>query len=341
MINLIDRYIAEVGRYLPEKNRSDIEAEIRSMVEDMLEERGGDAKSAGDKVIAETLEELGDPKLLAAKYAPPKRYLIGPGWYEIYLQTLQRVLYIVLPIFAVVTFILSMAKAPLDFVDALGNAFGGAFGVGVQIFFWITVVFILLERSDEVPDTSLERHPKKWTVAQLPEFPGKRQISVGETVTNIVMELFVLLWIFLPMFQDRLQGDFSNVPFLNPGLRNVWLPVFVVLMVLSLILEVFKLKIGKWTPALTTSNVVLCLVSIIYIVLLVTTQQVINPEFLKTLDPEQIARLKDVSTWATWSVNITTVIIVGILLWDMVNSILMARKLNEQPGMVVAKKNVS
>ena len=38
-MNLIDRYIAEVGRHLPEKDRSDIEAEIRSMMEDMLEER--------------------------------------------------------------------------------------------------------------------------------------------------------------------------------------------------------------------------------------------------------------------------------------------------------------
>jgi hypothetical protein len=131
------------------------------------------------------------------------------------------------------------------------------------------------------------------------------------------------------------------VPFINPVLWNVWLPVFVVLMILNLILDVFKLKIGKWTPALTTANVILCLGSIVYIVALVTTQQVINPEFLRTLDPEQITRLRDVSTWAVWSVNITAAIIVGILLWDIVHSIQMARKLNEQPGMAVLKENVS
>ena len=64
-MNLIDRYVDEVGRHLPEKDRSDIEAEIRSMVEDMLEERGHQPKSADDKSIAATLEDLGDPKLLA------------------------------------------------------------------------------------------------------------------------------------------------------------------------------------------------------------------------------------------------------------------------------------
>jgi hypothetical protein len=340
-MNLIDKYISEVGRYLPEKNRSDIEAEIRSMVEDMLEERGGQAESANEKMIVETLEELGDPKLLAAKYAPPRRYLIGPGWYEVYIETLKRVLYVVLPIFIAVTFILTLAKEPLDFVDALGSAFGGAFEVGMQIFFWITVIFILLERSDEIPGEAIERHPQKWTAAQLPEYAGKRQISVGEAITDIVMELFALLWVALPIVQTWLQGDLDNVPFINPVLWNVWLPVFVVLMVLSLILDVFKLKIGKWTPTLTTANVILCLASIVYIVVLVTTQQVINPEFLGSLDPEQIARLRDVSTWSVWTVNITAAILVGILIWDMVNSVRMARKLNEQPGMVVVQKNVS
>jgi hypothetical protein len=86
-MNLIDRYIAEVGRHLPEKNRDDIEAEIRSTLEDMVEERGHQAKSADDKIIAETLEQLGDPKLLAHKYTPARRYLIGPNWYDVYLKT--------------------------------------------------------------------------------------------------------------------------------------------------------------------------------------------------------------------------------------------------------------
>jgi hypothetical protein len=38
-MNLIDTYVSEVGRHLPQKNRADIEAEIRSTIEDILEER--------------------------------------------------------------------------------------------------------------------------------------------------------------------------------------------------------------------------------------------------------------------------------------------------------------
>jgi hypothetical protein len=340
-MNLIDRYIAEVGRHLPEKNRSDIEAEIRSMLEDVLEEHGQHATSANDKVITDVLEQLGDPKLLASKYAPPRRYLIGPGWYEIYIQTLQRVLYVVLPIFAAVTFFLTLGKDPLDFVNAFGDAFGGAFSVGLQIFFWMTVVFIFLERSDEDPTEYLKRHPKKWTVAQLPEYPRKRQISIGEALTDIVIQLFVLVWIVLPFVQNWLEGDPGSMPFLNPDLWNVWLPVLFVLMILNLIHDVFKLRIGNWTPALAATNVALCLGSIFYLVALVTTQDVINPAFLATPGAAQESDLRNATTWAAWSVNITVAILIGIILWDMVNSIRMARRLQEPPGMIAAAKSVS
>ena len=36
-MSLIDRYVAEVGRHLPEKDRSDIETEIQTMIEDTLD----------------------------------------------------------------------------------------------------------------------------------------------------------------------------------------------------------------------------------------------------------------------------------------------------------------
>ena len=50
-MNLIDKYIAEVGKYLPRKSRADIEAEIRSTLEDMLEERT-QASGAGDRACS-------------------------------------------------------------------------------------------------------------------------------------------------------------------------------------------------------------------------------------------------------------------------------------------------
>ena len=328
-MSLIDRYIAEVGRHLPEKDRSDIEAEIRSTLEDMLEERGHQAaKSTDDKMITETLEQMGDPRLLASKYAPPKRYLIGPDWYEVYMKALQRVLVTALPIVAAVMFVLILTEAPLDFMGAVGEAVGSAFSVGVQILFWMTIVFVFLERSDEKPYESPRQNDRAWTVAQLPKLPKTRQISIAETVMNIASILFVLIWIALPYTLARFRGDPISVPFLHPNLWNLWLPLFFVIMTLTLVYEGFKLKIGNWTPALTVTNVILGIASITYIAGLVITQDVINPDFLTMLDNAPgSAELREV---VTWSIGISAAIIAGTYVWGMINSISMARRLKQK-----------
>jgi hypothetical protein len=326
-MSLIDRYVAEVGRHLPEKDRADIEAEIRSMVEDMLEERGNQPTSADDKAIGETLEQLGDPTLLASNYAPPRRYLIGPDWYEIYIKSLQRVLFTALPIVAAVTFILTLTENPLNFIDAVGEALGSAFNVGVQIWFWMTLVFVLLDRSDTKPDQYPRTDPGPWTVARLPEMPTKRQISSFETIMNIAAILFVMIWIVLPLVLNVLQGESIPIPFLHPNLSTVWLPVFFVLMGLTVVLEAFKLKVGMWTPALTIANVILCVISIVYLAALVTTQEVINPEFLAMLDQSGGQNLREA---VMWSIKISAAIIACTYVWSIVDSIRLSRQLKQR-----------
>jgi len=67
-MNLIDKYIAEVGKNLPRRNRADIEAEIRSTLEDMLEERSQGQGPANEAMVMELLKEYGAPVEFASKY---------------------------------------------------------------------------------------------------------------------------------------------------------------------------------------------------------------------------------------------------------------------------------
>ena len=329
-MNLIDRYVAEVGRHLPEKDRADIEAEIRSMVEDMIEEKNqGTGKPVNDELIAAALEQLGDPKLLASRYAPPKRHLIGPDWYEFYIKSLQRVLFTALPIVAVVTYILALTENPSDFINAAVEAVGSVFNVGLQILFWMTLVFVFLDRSDAKPGEIRRTDSGPWTVSQLPELPKKRQISIFETITNIVSILFVMIWIILPLVLNMVRGELIPISFLHPNLGNLWLPIFFVLIGLTVILETFKLKIGMWTPALTIANVILCVISIVYLAALVSTQEVINPEFLAMamLDQNGGQKLREV---VMWSIKISAAIIAGTYVWSIVDSIRQSRKLKQK-----------
>ena len=327
-MSLIDRYVAEIGRHLPEKNREDIEAEIRSMLEDMVEEKGHQTgKSVNDELIATVLEGLGDPKLLASKYAPSRHYLIGPDWYEAYVETLKRVLATALPVVAIVTIFIALAQNPIDFIDAASQAFGRVVDVAMGILFWVTVGFVIVERSDTKPNELGSAKTGAWTVDQLPQLPKKRQISIGDALASIVFVIGFTTWIVLPFLRSQ---QTESVPFLNPDLWQIWLPVFFVLVVLTLIHEMFKLIIGNWTRPLMITNVILCLLSIGYIAALVTTQQIINPAFLATLSDDVVDELRDSARWARWTVNISAVITIGIYVWDMVNSVIMAKQLNRQ-----------
>ncbi len=77
-MNLIERYVREIGRRLPPKNRSDIEKEIRSALEDMLEDRSKkESRAIDEEMTIQVLKEYGKPEKVAASYQS-ERYLVGP-----------------------------------------------------------------------------------------------------------------------------------------------------------------------------------------------------------------------------------------------------------------------
>ena len=81
-MDLIDRYVHEVGRHLPRKNRSDIQTELHSLLVDMLEDRAGPDPSEAE--VVEFLQEYVEPRTVAASYAPQAQYLIGPVLYPLF-----------------------------------------------------------------------------------------------------------------------------------------------------------------------------------------------------------------------------------------------------------------
>ena len=78
-MNLIERYIYAVTRHLPVDQREDVADELKSMIEDQLDEIGSRSKKDVEKVLI----SLGDPENLARRYKGGKQYLIGPAFYPI------------------------------------------------------------------------------------------------------------------------------------------------------------------------------------------------------------------------------------------------------------------
>ena len=84
--NLIERYVHDVARRLPEKEREDVKDELRANIYDMLPE------GASEEQIRNVLYELGSPASLAGKYRQNPRYLISPAYYDEYVNVLKWVL---------------------------------------------------------------------------------------------------------------------------------------------------------------------------------------------------------------------------------------------------------
>src|SRR5215208_739829 len=128
-MNLIDKYIAEVGKHLPRKNRTDIEAEIRSTLEDMFDERKPAEGPADEAIILDLLKEYGAPREVAATYKT-HQYLIGPRLFPIF-ETVLRIVLAVVVGASLIGLAVSLSEAGSTgpaFVSSVGEWFGDLLG---------------------------------------------------------------------------------------------------------------------------------------------------------------------------------------------------------------------
>ena len=148
-MDLIERYIHEVGRRLPKRMRVDVETELHSLLLDSLEERlAGDfpePDEVPEDIQVAVLKEFGPPQLVAQQYNPRVNYIIGPRLFEPYLITIAVVLGItfVAHLLGVVT----LAANPTAVQGALGDAVAGLIHSLEAALGAVTLVFALVERA--------------------------------------------------------------------------------------------------------------------------------------------------------------------------------------------------
>ena len=91
-MKLLDRYMQEISNNLPAKKQADLTAEIRSLIEDTLDDRSQvEGRPVDEEMVAGVLKEFGSPEKVAASYLP-ERYLVGPQLYPTYMLVLRIVL---------------------------------------------------------------------------------------------------------------------------------------------------------------------------------------------------------------------------------------------------------
>jgi hypothetical protein len=253
-MTLIDKYINQVGDNLPEKDREDIKAEIRSILEDTLESRSETAgRPVDDAMTVEVLKEFGTPGKMAASYLPP-RYLIGPRLYPTFLMVLKIALGIT-ALVVVVTTSVSAAHQALSVeatVPIITKGLAEGAGSLLSVFGNIVFIFAMIEWGLSRAKEHTEKEGN-WDPRSLEGREDNDLFKPWERIPDIVFTLALLLvfnfypqWIGV-FFIDQATGMWVHIPFLSQTFFQ-YLPWLNILWLAALALNFALLRSGKWQP---------------------------------------------------------------------------------------------
>jgi hypothetical protein len=249
-MQLIDRYVREIGRRLPQKSRSDIEKEIRSALEDMLEDRSKkEGKAVDEAMTVEVLKEYGKPEKVAASYLP-ERYLIGPQLFPTFWMVAQ-IVFVVLTALALVGLGINLARGeatPLVIGKTIAESFGQYFSGIAAAIGNIVLVFALIQYFN--PDLKFDtKEDDEWNPRDLPEVEDADQVSRGNLIAEVVFTVLGLIlfnvypqYIGIYNFSDT--GS-SFVPFLSDAFFS-YMPWINVLWALQIGCNLILLQQMRW-----------------------------------------------------------------------------------------------
>ncbi|MDR0948173.1 MAG: hypothetical protein LBM69_01490, partial [Lachnospiraceae bacterium] len=182
MNDLIERYVYEVTKRLPEKDRQDVSQELEANIQDMLSDH------PTDREVRDVLNQLGDPAVLSEKYRQNPRYLISPALFETYIRTLKHVVTIVAVVFLSIGIITGVLKSLVEsevmskdipglIANIIAGAISGGLSVGIegaiQALVITTIVFAIVDYRGRITHKKAE----KWTVEKLPKEKLQREVK--------------------------------------------------------------------------------------------------------------------------------------------------------------------
>jgi hypothetical protein len=335
MTSLTVLYVEQVVRRLPEASRPDIARELSAMLADMVEARLADDPAVQDPESADletrrtaeraVVAELGDPARLARQYRESPGYLIGPDLFPVFLRLMR----LFLPLVALLSGLVGAIDYWLTAASpAIGQMIGETVGSVVGGLMWAfavaVIVFAVIERTvppeERAKAAGMSRATgEPWTPEELesevPTAPSRR----GDAIASLV---FYGILALLPIVPSSFfyAGHLNEArPFVNQALWDFWLPAFYVLLALGVTTRIWLLVRRRWTTPLFVVEIVLDLVTAVFLTALVMTQQVADPFLVETVR-EQVGRVDGVETGTLVIVPLVVVGIWAITLWDQIDT---------------------
>lgn len=288
MKDWIDRYLYAVGQKLPRLQREDIKKELKSIILDTLDERianqklqkGEDYEATEEDVFA-ILESFGSPDEVAAKYKPNNRYLVGPELYELYCLLLNIVLGAVALGISIATtidilysqgsIIEQLYKLPMNLISAAISAVGS-----------VTITFALIQRFGKEENIKGIDLNKNWSPRNLEPVPVAYEvIKMSDTIAAICFTVVALI-IFnkfpniIAMYNVS-EGITSVTPIFNLDVLAGYMKYMNIFWIGAVVLNIYKLKVGKWNTVLRLSEIAVDLGVLIIVLMMTGNPAILNP----------------------------------------------------------------
>lgn len=288
MNNIIERYVYDVVRRLPEKDREEVSEELKSNIYDMLPD------IPNEDMIKEVLYDLGNPRTLAEEYRQNPHYLISPAMYDEYIRVLKWVLpliggiLVIIGVFSGTFSAISAGDGVVEIKDLLKEIISSGISLAVngifQVLIWITAGFVVVERTG-TKETSKDN---AWKLEDLPEVSDnkKKKIPLSDIIIEAVMTLvftgFIILSCssILPIHMGfSYKGVIVNEVFTS-GFLTTCIPVFIIIAIFAIGEYICKFIERRWSPLVCTSVIISNLVSMSGILYLFTRPNIFSNEFI-------------------------------------------------------------
>jgi hypothetical protein len=299
-MDLIKLYTQEVGLRLPEKDRADIEKEIRSLIEDALEDESSRAGRPVDEAMTvEVLKRMGPPRKMAASYLPP-RYLIGPELFPHYLTSLRVVLAVVAVVMAIAigTSLGAVAGTGLTIFDVVGRLVSGLLDAIFRAAAIVTLIFAIIQFAS--PDFKVAE--KEWDPRKMKARPDSERVNLAGSLFDIlVATLALVIFNFYPHLigiATMVDGEWVQFGLLSEAFFG-YLPYLNVLWVAEIVHNAWLAAQGRWTVRGRWVQIVLSVLTVMVLAWMLTGPALVRfpaeeaGRLSASLTPEALERIND------------------------------------------------
>lgn len=259
MTELIERYVHQVGRYVPSKDRLEIETELRSLIQDQLDDRYGGSPT--DAEVTSVLIELGSPHQMAASYRT-EQYLIGPDLYPYMMMGLRRGwLYIPAIVIFLNIFRALVSSQSETFINVMAAMLFTVIGATFLFTSAVVLMFALIQHFNIMFDANT------FDPKNLPAVDDPRTIDRYEITFGVGFGLFVsvLLLYFISVGGLTLADPDNVLP-----VSTQWLFLMLMTGCIMMVIQLIVLRRNRWHIRILSIQIVLELFGVICLYFAVT-----------------------------------------------------------------------